>query len=361
MDGIFCNKDKTSYARCDSIDVFSLSEDSLQPFLESLMNRRTLLRIAALGSLSTASIAGGKAQNPDTSAIQKALKHFDMLSPGRTAACISIQGEHPDKALKLNAEQPLFVGSSVKTFILAQYLKELEAERLPENAQVQIGPEVWSPGSPVFIRLSGSTMAKSALEAMIAHSDNTATDIALKAAGADNVRKLIKDAGLSQTRIPDSTRILFSYLAGAPDGTDLGWAGMEKMQSGTMPNQLRAAINDRQTMMSTAAEMTQWYEQVLAGKHFQKPETLAEFKRISAMADAMPMLVPEDTVAYGKGGSIDWNGFHCFCVAGQMVLPSQRVSFCFIVNWEGDDATVPKVFASFKEQSRQMLHLVAGK
>ncbi|HUG56766.1 MAG TPA: serine hydrolase [Candidimonas sp.] len=325
------------------------------------MKRRTLLQIAALGTLSTAAIPASQGQTPNVAEIEKALKNLGTLSPGQTAACVSVQGKRLNKRLTLNAEQALFVGSSVKTFILAQYLKDTEAGRLSTNTQVQIGPESWSPGSPVFINLTGSTTANSALEAMIAHSDNTATDIALKAAGADNVRKLIKDAGLNQTRIPDSTRVLFSYLAGAPEGTDLGWAGMEKMQAGEIQGQPRAAINSQQTMVSTADEMTQWYEQVLAGKHFQKPETLAQFKRISAMADAMPVMVPEDTVAYGKGGSIDWNGFHCFCVAGQMVLPSQNVSFCFIVNWEGDDTTVPTVFASFKDQVRQILHLAAGK
>jgi beta-lactamase class A len=40
-----------------------------------------------------------------------------------------------------------------------------------------------------------------------------------------------------------------------------------------------------------------------------KPETLVEFKRIQAMADAIAQVVPPDTIAYAKGGSIDWDGF----------------------------------------------------
>src|SRR5690606_23978899 len=126
---------------------------------------------------------------------------------------------------------------------------------------------------------------------MITHSDNTATDIAINTVGPDKVRALIKNAGLTQTRIPDSTRVLFSYLGGAPEGSDLGWAGIEKMMAGNLPGPPRAAMNDRQTMVSTAAEMTDWYRHVLAGKYFDKPETLAEFKRISAMAGAIPQTV----------------------------------------------------------------------
>jgi len=96
------------------------------------------------------------------------------------------------------------------------------------------------------------------------------------------------------------------------------------------------------------------------GRVFSKPETLAEFKRISAMADAMPAIAPEDTMAYGKGGSIDWEDFHCFCVAGQMVQPTQRSSFCFIVNWTGPDEGVADMFQKFKENGRRLLRQVAA-
>ena len=50
------------------------------------------------------------------------------------------------------------------------------------------------------------------------------------------------------------------------------------------------------------------------GAFFEKPATLVEFKRIQAMANALVRVVPPDTIAYGKGGSIDWEGFHCFCL-----------------------------------------------
>lgn len=309
------------------------------------MNRRTLLGATALGALPFPLSSRGSAEPMQGEArVEESLRAFGALARD-TAACIAIQGEGGQRRhYALNADQPLFVGSAVKTFILAQYLKEVEAGRLALDTQVDIGPAVWSPGSPVFMHLQGSTGARIALEAMIAHSDNTATDVAMNAVGADNVRKLIKDAGLRHTRVPDSTRKLFSYLAGAPSGTDLGWDGIRDMENGKYPGQPRPPINDHQTMLSTADEMTRWYELVLAGRLFSKPETLAEFKRISAMADAMPAIAPQDTMAYGKGGSIDWEDFHCFCVAGQMVQPTQRSSFCFIVNWAGPDEGVADMF-----------------
>lgn len=323
------------------------------------MNRRSLLQATAISAFSMVVAPAGRAQGQAAAGLDEALRNFAALSPGHAAACVTVQEGNQRTVHAIDAEQPLFVGSAVKTFILAQYLREVEAGRLSESTQVSVGPEVWSPGSPVFLHLTGTTPAKSALEAMISHSDNTGTDIALNAAGAGQVRDLIWSAGLARTRIPDSTRKLFSYLAGAPDGVDLGWEGMEKMAKGIMPGKPRQPINDRQTMASTAGEMVNWYEQALAGRYFRKHETLAEFKRISAMADAMPMMVPEDVMAYGKGGSIDWGDFHCFCGAGQMVQPARRTSFCFIVNWTGTDDTVPVMLASFMKRSRHALSLAA--
>jgi beta-lactamase class A len=61
---------------------------------------------------------------------------------------------------------------------------------------------------------------------MIAHSDNTAPDIATEKVGADRLRALIAEAGLSSIRIPESTCLFRSYILGAAAGVDLGWPGV---------------------------------------------------------------------------------------------------------------------------------------
>src|SRR5690349_16163657 len=83
---------------------------------------------------------------------------------------------------------------------------DVEAGRLSETEQLTIDDAVRSVGGGVFEHLTGTTAARNILEAMIAHSDNTATDIALARVGPDKVRAFIAEAGLTQARIPDSTR-----------------------------------------------------------------------------------------------------------------------------------------------------------
>lgn len=316
------------------------------------LHRRNLAALAASalavpGFVSRAAAQGGGA------GVQAAVARFAALP---SASCLVV-ADHPTapwQASHLPAAR-LFVGSAVKTFILAQYLREVEAGRLSEDQQMKIDDAVRSLSSPVFLNLTGTTPARSVLEAMIAHSDNTATDVALAAAGVDKVRALIAEAGLGATQISESTRRLFSWLAGAPEGVDLGWEGVQRLvaapsvgpSGGAAAMPTRPALNDHQTMASTAQDMVRWYRQALRGAFFEKPGTLLEFKRIQAMASAIVHVVPPDTMAYAKGGSIDWAGFHCFSLPGQMIVGKVPVTFCFTINWTGPDDGVGAIFKSY--------------
>ena len=321
------------------------------------MDRRSALG-ALLAAAASPATLHAQASTDTVGSLADAVRQAGQINPGRSAAALELEGKSAAAERHAHAaEQVLFVGSAVKTFMLAQYLLDVESGRLSLDTPCEIGPHIWSPGSKVFQNLQGTVPAGSVLEAMIAHSDNTATDSVLQAVGADRVRALLREVGLVNTRIPDSTRRLFSYLAGAPAGTDLGWDGMKEMMQGTLPFQPRPAINEVQTMVSTATEMIQWYRKVLSGGLFRTSEMLREFKRISAMADAISASAPDDILGYGKGGSIEWDGFNCFALAGQLVLGKERATFCFVVNWNGGTPTVAPMFQNFVQRARHCLAL----
>jgi len=77
--------------------------------------------------------------------------------------------------------------------------------------------------SPVFGGVSGKTTALIALEAMMMHSDNTATDLIMAYVTPLAVREFIAEIDLTNTLIPDSISVMFSYLLGAKNGEDWGW------------------------------------------------------------------------------------------------------------------------------------------
>ncbi|HJS87062.1 MAG TPA: serine hydrolase [Acetobacteraceae bacterium] len=261
------------------------------------------------------------------------------------------------------AEQPdlfLFTASAYKTFVLGQYLREVEAGQLAEDEQVPIDDSVRNVGSPVFFNLAGTTEARVVLEAMIAHSDNIATDLATGKVGADQVRALIAQAGLSSIHIPDSTRRFGSYLFGAPPGVDLGWPGILQAAQNP-PGPLRPPLNDVITLAGSARDFVSWYEQALAGAFFAKRRTLTEFKRIQAMSDQIAKAVPADTVAYAKGGEVmSFNGFNAKSFAGQIVAGDKptSVTFCFLVNWDGPVEEFAEVEAAFFAAVKGVLGVV---
>jgi beta-lactamase class A len=303
------------------------------------MERRAFVTQAA--AIPTVSLGTGLARAQDRPAPGGPAASFDasvrqfLALPGTMSFLLRPgQGRLPG-TLEHQPDHRLFIGSAFKTFVLAQYLREVEAGRLSEDEQLPIDDSVRNLSSPVFLNLTGTTTARSVLEAMIAHSDNTATDAAMLKLGVDKVRALVAEAGLRNTRIPTSTRRFFSYLVGAPAGEDLGWPAVQQALEHP-PGALRPPINDVETLASSARDMVSWYEQALRGSFFTKPETLTEFKRIQAMADAISKAVPPETPAYAKGGSIEFNDFNCLCFPGQMLIGGLKpVTFCFTLNWGG--------------------------
>lgn len=321
-----------------------------------MMDRRRFLEAGAAAAL----FAGAaRADGGGLARTEEALMRLRRL-PGRASYKIKARRPAGEWIVAHRPSADMFVGSAIKTFILARVLKDVEQGRLDENAAVAVDDSVRSLGSPVLVELTGRTPLRSALEAMITHSDNTGTDIALGLAKPERVRAFIAQAGLESVRIPDSTRRLFSYLAGAAYGVDKGWAGMLDIQKGELFGPSRSPMNDRETMRATADDFVAYYERVLDGDFFKRRSTLTEFKRVSAMADALPMTVPPDTPAYGKGGSIEWDGFNCICLPGQMRLNGATpVTFCFTLNWKGPAEGVPEMQGAFVAAVKDALAGVA--
>lgn len=302
------------------------------------MDRRTLLKLAApAGALAMGlgepAFADGP---PDFDGVKRELAKFRAL-PGTPSYVIDLDGPMRFRAA-YQQDMRMFAASATKTFILATYLQRVEAGLLSEEERLGIDNTHRALGSPYFLDLTGEIHAQQVLEAMISHSDNTATDVALAHVGVDKVRAFIAEAGLQVTQIPDSTRIMASYFAGAPYGVDEGWKGMKRLRQGHLFGKPRSPLNQKSTMASTAAELASYYSRAMHGDFFNSPDTLTEFKRILATSDLVLQIAPPDTPIYGKSGNATWNDFSTRCLAGQMI-PAEKtaVTFAFILNWKGEE------------------------
>ncbi|MBK4733468.1 serine hydrolase [Noviherbaspirillum pedocola] len=269
--------------------------------------------------------------------------------PGTPVYSIDIVSTPSQQAWAMEhlADRETVIGSAFKTFIVAKCLQDVEAGRLTYMQLVDINDEIRVNGSPVFINLAGSVQLRSVLDAMIAYSDNTATDAAMKMVGAEHVRAFLTSAGLLSTRIPDSIRIFESYAAGAPPGVDIGWEGIKSLLQGVLPGTPRPVDNDQVSIVSTMKELVSYYKRVLRGEFFSNASTVSEFKRVHADGNIFFADLPETSI-YGKRGNASWMEFHVLCYAGQMIpCDGVTVTFAFAVNWNGPDAGMAEISGDF--------------
>jgi beta-lactamase class A len=242
----------------------------------------------------------------------------------------------PEFLVESNASKQMFVGSAIKSFILCETLRQADSPNVVQTLkakQLSLDASVWSLDSATFNppNLIGKVSQRTALEAMIMHSDNTGTDMSIKQAGPEKVREFIASIGLKNTMIPDSTRSLFGYMLGAKDPKAFSWQDLGAAANASIVN---SPLNKVETMVSTPDDFVSYYSRALQGEFFKNKETLNEFRRILTIGDAIWMLpLPLGVSAFCKGGSIDVAGFHGVCAPGGMFFDGRWVYFCLAFNW----------------------------
>jgi beta-lactamase class A len=265
----------------------------------------------------------------------------------------------PEWSVAQNPDEQMFIASAFKGFVLAEALRQVEAAADPAAALQQLLPldeSVFSLDSSVFNppHLTGEVSLRTALEAMISHSDNTGADIVLRHIGAASVQAFIDDIGLTHTRIPTSTRQFIGYIMGLPDWQNTTWAQLE---AGQFPDP-RPIINDTITMASSAADLVSFYSRSLTGELFQRASTLATFRTTLTMADAVPMAIPLGADGFGKGGAISANGHHALTFAGGLYVPDRWLYFALLLNWTDTDGVAAEIQGAYVEAARRIFTLV---
>ncbi|MFZ1137313.1 MAG: serine hydrolase [Candidatus Korobacteraceae bacterium] len=329
-----------------------------------LPSRREFVRSAA----GAAAIGVIPALEPVTAEAKQSASPQDLLAlfkslPGDVAVKIHAPATNgkPEFLVESNAAKVLFVGSAFKSFVLCEALRQVDAPDVSKtiaSQQLTLDASVWSFDSASFNppNLIGKVSERTALEAMILHSDNTATDMCLKHAGPDKVRAQIAAMGLKNTTIPDSTRAFIGYLLGAKDIQGFTWDALTAAANQPMTN---APLNKVCTMSSSADDFVSYYSRALQGEFFKNPQTLNQFRQILSMGDAIwKMPLPLGVSAFLKGGSIDVPGFHALCVPGGMFFDDRWVYFCLTINWTAAAESDPATVQAFAAASSRALALV---
>lgn len=275
----------------------------------------------------------------------------------------------PEWTVEQNPDEQMFIASAFKAFVLAETLRQVEAaidpkSTTPPAAQLAtrmqtllpLNESVFMPGSTVFNppNLSGDVSLRTALEAMISHSDDTATDIVLKHTDADKIQAFIDGMGLTQTRIPASGAQFIGFIMGLPDWQHTTWAQLEANQ---FPDP-QPILNDTITMASSAADLVSFYSRTLTGEMFQRESTLATYRTILSWSDAVPQVIPLGANGFGKGGQVSASGSNALSFAGGMYVPNRWIYFALLLNWTDDEGDAGQIEAALIDAARQVFALV---
>lgn len=269
----------------------------------------------------------------------------------------------PGLLVEHNASEHLFVGSAIKTFVLCEALRQADSPVVTDTIAarpVALNQAIWTADSAWFNppNLTGTVSERTTLEAMICHSDDTATDMALKLVGPSNVRQFIASIGLTSTMIPDSTRIFTGYLLGAKNYKTFSWQDLVEAEKENSPL-VNSPLNPVETLASSADDLVSYYSRSLLGAFFTYPETLSQFREILAMGDAIWLLpLPLGVSAFVKGGSIDVPGFHAVCAPGGMFFDNRWVYFCMTINWFAKADLDPATVSAFLAAGSKALQMV---
>jgi beta-lactamase class A len=292
-------------------------------------------------------------------------KILDLFSdlPDRKALKIWAPAtEHRREVLvQLNAGQRMFMASTMKAIILCERLRQLDSptvEKKIEEHELRLNKSVWSPGSTIFNPpdLSGEVNERTAMEAMVIHSDNTATDMVLKQATAQSVRKFIAAIGLKKSMIPDSTRAFAAYLVGASNYKTITWDELTSIPPGPL---VHPFLNNVETFASSPDDLVSFFSRALQGCFFSHPETLFQFRRILLLGDITYLVpFPLGLSVLGKAGYADIPGEHARSIAGAVYFPDRWVYFSMVLNWDAEEAEDPETVKAFYGAIQQTILLL---
>jgi beta-lactamase class A len=331
---------------------------------KNMLNSRREFLVKSAAAVGTMQLAS-PAMAEDKTTPDAILSLFKGL-PGEVAVKIYAPAANgkPEFVVQANPAKTMFVGSAIKTFILCEALRQSDGPEVVKTLrarQLNLDASVWSLDSATFNppNLIGKVSERTALEAMIMHSDNTGTDMCLKQVGPEKVREFVASAGLKSCAIPESTRSLFGYMLGAKDYKNFSWEALGAAANDALVN---SPMNTVETMACSADDFVSYYSRALQGEFFKSKETLNEFRRIQSLGDAIWLLpLPLGVSSFCKGGSIDVQGFHAVCAPGAMLVGQRWLYFCVTINWDAKAERDPATVAAFTAAASGALSMAKDK
>jgi hypothetical protein len=212
------------------------------------------------------------------------------------------------------------VASSYKVYILGELLRQYDEgklsleETLTLTEDVRIFDSSYTENMENGIALTIHELAN----AMMGYSDNTATEMLQSHLGIDNIRSLLRQKEIFQTRFPDKLKSLMDITS-----------NITSIDSYLASTLYRGELG----IISTANDLARFYQLLWSKSIFSKSESLKKMKEILSIEDRQQNIPwPEGVSCYRKSGNIDLEHYYGFSLAGIFQKEEAYIPFALCLN-----------------------------
>lgn len=243
-------------------------------------------------------------------------------------------GHHQDASME--------VGGVFTAFVAAEYTRQVAAGALDPALPLELAPGARVDSSVVTeqLRDGAAIPLQDAAEAMVGASDNTATDLVMAAIGAERVRALLRELGLTATTIPDSTRAIYERVRDDP-----GWRPV--------------------ACRTTMTDLARFYRATVAERALG--DATGRFLALMREEDLLHGASwPDGATCYRKSGMIEPPPLLAMGMAGAFDVDGEVAAFAFALNVDfpedaaWDDSPLEPIVRTFSEGMRHGLHALAA-
>jgi beta-lactamase class A len=211
------------------------------------------------------------------------------------------------RELDRHADVSMEAGSTFKAIVAAACCLQVERGNLDWQAPLVIFSDDRVPASVATEGLPDGAMIslETAVQVMLTDSDNTATDLVIRAIGHDTVVRLARDISMRKFQIPSSLKNLYTY---ADDPAIAAFT-------------------------VTMRDLRSFYDAVFGNKLFENAETQRRLLAVLRGEDEQQGSVwPHGVTCYRKSGSLQTAALFAQAIAGAFTKEDAVATWAFCVN-----------------------------
>lgn len=268
--------------------------------------------------------------------LEQELKRRLLVLGPNVAFRIERHSHGESRSIDHQADATYEVGSCFKAFVAAELCRQVDAGMLSFSDEIVLRPDNRVPDSTRLDGLPDGSIVtlEEAARAMIAVSDNTATDLVMERVGSERVTRLLESTGMERTSVPPSVASVFATKEGA------------------IPVACRSSMSD----------LARFYTTALSGAMFPNENTRDRFKDLLREEDLEQGTAwPDGVLCYRKSGSIEPPPLFVQAMAGAFIEGETLSIFAFVLNQlETSESDIIEASTIFVDSVRTTMRALAG-